>query len=400
MREEGVNSAGPQGSLKDFRAADAMVRIYRMARTGVLVVQSGDVCKEIYFSSGRMVHAASNLDDDRLGEHLLRKGRISLSDFEEASRLMKDRNVKLGKILVELCCLAPAELFRELQEQIEGIVLSIFALDRGNFEFSDMPVLPGDVVCLQMNTFNLIIRGIMHHAGFSLIRKLCPRGEDTFLITDDTVTETICLELPPEVRKVLSFVNGSYSLQRILSLSPYTDYDTLRMLCGMIVTGIISPERHSVSETEEDDIVEACSAVSGISLEVDTVPVDVDEVHPELADDAFMDTDESDNTVQEPYLPDPAPAETFPDSEQGNRTYSRRFIFASLLIAALSILIWPHVRTWIEGDVHSYNRGPDHALHIPVFREDAFQRETGMSMSGNVFTFRGDAFENALMKDR
>jgi hypothetical protein len=91
-----------------------------------------DVVKKVHFDRGDIVFAASSVADDRLGESLVRAGRITRAQLDIASRAVTPTN-RLGKVLVEMGCLTPRGLYEAVRGQIEEIVESLFAFDRGRF---------------------------------------------------------------------------------------------------------------------------------------------------------------------------------------------------------------------------------------------------------------------------
>ena len=61
------------------------------------------MAKTVFFDRGRLIFAAGNQPEDRLGESLVATGRITQSDFDLASSLMttRDRRTRFGEALIE-----------------------------------------------------------------------------------------------------------------------------------------------------------------------------------------------------------------------------------------------------------------------------------------------------------
>ena len=57
--------------------------------TGVLTFRNGDVTKSVFMHMGRVVYARSNNPDERLGESLLVRGKITVRQYLEASQLIR-----------------------------------------------------------------------------------------------------------------------------------------------------------------------------------------------------------------------------------------------------------------------------------------------------------------------
>jgi hypothetical protein len=56
--------------------------------TGVLTFRKDDVTKDVHLHMGRIIYARSSNPDERLGEDLLLRGKISVRQYLDASRLI------------------------------------------------------------------------------------------------------------------------------------------------------------------------------------------------------------------------------------------------------------------------------------------------------------------------
>jgi hypothetical protein len=83
------------------QVAEAFKKLYNEKRTGVLICEAAAARRAVYFQSGFVVSASSSEEEDRLGEVMIRHGRITRHQFEDASSFIKS-GWKLGEILAEL----------------------------------------------------------------------------------------------------------------------------------------------------------------------------------------------------------------------------------------------------------------------------------------------------------
>jgi len=79
--------------------------------TGVLTLVHGGVRKSVFARGGRVVFASSNLPNDRLGEILLREGKITVEEYELSIKAIS-KGKRQGKALVEMGALTPKALWR------------------------------------------------------------------------------------------------------------------------------------------------------------------------------------------------------------------------------------------------------------------------------------------------
>ena len=90
-----------QGDLAQIHVAEILLNLHRSVRTGILRLSQGDVRKGIYFKDGAIVFAHSNIKSERLGETLLRLGKITDEEFRVASIEVTERGRRLGRTLFE-----------------------------------------------------------------------------------------------------------------------------------------------------------------------------------------------------------------------------------------------------------------------------------------------------------
>ena len=144
------------GKISFTPLVDVLEQLRRRKATGTLTVSSGTVKKCIYMKSGQIVFATSNLVQDRLGEILVKTGKLTLKDLEYATQLFK-KNAglkKLGAILVENKLIASKDLFGGLKDQVKDIIYSLILLDEGEYQFEDR--FTSDIIELQFIFQDLI----------------------------------------------------------------------------------------------------------------------------------------------------------------------------------------------------------------------------------------------------
>lgn len=144
------------GSLKDAHLSEVLETLRIQRASGTLLVSIGGAEKSIYVKDGQIVFAKSTEDDDRLGETLIKAGKVSRENLETALDLVKKSGgfKKLGAVLVENRFLAPKELFLGLKTQVKDIIYSLFLVEDAVYRFDSQ--LPADVIQLQINIEELI----------------------------------------------------------------------------------------------------------------------------------------------------------------------------------------------------------------------------------------------------
>jgi Domain of unknown function (DUF4388) len=85
------------GDLATTHVAEALLDLHTSARTGILRLSQGELKKGIYFKDGAIVFAHSNVKSERLGETLLRLGKITDEEFRIASIEVIERGKRLRR---------------------------------------------------------------------------------------------------------------------------------------------------------------------------------------------------------------------------------------------------------------------------------------------------------------
>jgi len=75
------NEMPAKGSFKDYSLYQIITSIATRQKTGILILQNKDVMKLIYIENGYIIFASTNEKGERLGEILLRIGKIHPSNI-------------------------------------------------------------------------------------------------------------------------------------------------------------------------------------------------------------------------------------------------------------------------------------------------------------------------------
>jgi hypothetical protein len=240
-----------QGSLSEASLPELLASISRSRETGVLNFIDMGRWKAVYFKEGQVVFATSNLQDDRLGEFLLKQGRITIRQFLEASKLIKPGK-RLGAVLVDQDILSPDELFVAINQHVLEIVYSLFEWSRGEYEFVMKELSAEGPVSLDLSTEKVILEGIRRLHDFT--RVYAGVGTvDTILRHSEAADSLVYkLELDEDESQILSLVNGRLKVEQILTMSYLSNFETLRILYGLVAAGVL--ERGGVEESQSRQV--------------------------------------------------------------------------------------------------------------------------------------------------
>lgn len=139
------------GNLIETPFSDVIAVLRQQKATGTLTCGSGSNEKSLYVKNGNIIFATSKDENDRLGEIMVKNGQITRIQLERALKLHQNSAglKKIGAIFVENGFVSPKDLFNGLKLQVRAIILSLFLLTEGPYNFIEQ--LPADVIPLQID---------------------------------------------------------------------------------------------------------------------------------------------------------------------------------------------------------------------------------------------------------
>jgi hypothetical protein len=241
------------GRIEETSVPELLKSVLGSGETGVLTFRRNDVTKSVHLHMGRVVYARSGDPDERLGEDLLLRGKITVRQYLEASRLIGPGR-RLGAILVELGALDAEDLLGAVEHHVKEILLDVFTWSTGEYELVMTEPGQEDVVALNLSTENLILEGIRRTRSWSRIFRGI--GGDIEAVPVPTgATETLLrVELTEEEQEVLSHVNGRATVEQICQVSYLSNVDTCRVLWALAVLGIVRRGKPGEAADREEGI--------------------------------------------------------------------------------------------------------------------------------------------------
>jgi len=182
------------GRLDGISPPDLVWSHCKHTSTGVLDIRRGPITKSLYFQDGRIVFAASSDPNDRLGEMLLRQGKISLDQLEEALR-RRPTGKRLGTLLVDVGSLTPDELVAAVLDQVRTITLDALTWAEGSYLFKPGDLPTQEVVTLDMHTGELLLAAVRRVMSFSRIRRSVGGPRTVYGLSENGAAAIDALEL-------------------------------------------------------------------------------------------------------------------------------------------------------------------------------------------------------------
>lgn len=244
----------PTGSLQDIRLPIILQTMWQEEKTGVLNLFRNDLNKSIYFKNGEIIFAVSLYPDDRLGEVLLKTGKIRYKEYERSVELLKKTGKRQGTILVEEGLIAPKDLFEGVILQVKEIILSLFTWINGEYKFKEGSLPSEEVITLNISTADLILEGIQRIREWNRLLKELPSQNAIIKTSGDLPRLSKEIELTPTLEELIQLADGERTLYQILIASNMNSLECAQFLYYLLTIQILiavkpaSPEAPSFQD--------------------------------------------------------------------------------------------------------------------------------------------------------
>lgn len=249
-----------RGDLNQVLVPELLMQLFLNRRSGVLRLQRQEEKKNIYIMDGEIVFAHSNQKQDRLGETLLRLGKVTQEEFENASREVIERGKRLGQALEDLGVLSAVEVNSGVRYQLQQVVFSVFDWDTGSYNFLDRERPVYEDIMVDISTANLILEGIRHMQTPSLPARSFGNDENCILRPNDAAGRIPRREFDFAEETILACVDGKKDVAALRNLTRLSVMEFDRAACSLILSGILlaagRTDLPDAEPQEEDELEE------------------------------------------------------------------------------------------------------------------------------------------------
>jgi hypothetical protein len=264
VRERGLPDAGEiVRGVSD--AAMLLAKLFAQSTTGRVGFRRDEVEKVIYFDVGRPVFASSNEPGDRMGELLVREGKITASQYERCQVHVAQSGRRMGEILVDFGYLKRRELLPAVRRHVEDIVYSLFGWDRGHYHITPDPTASGERIRLSRHPASLVLEGIRRKLDRSTLERLVGAPSTVVEVRDrDRLGGIVNTgDLAAEERAALAGFDGQADLAAVARAAAVDVADVLPLAWGLCVLGLATLRR------ADAELEEATALVGETDLAID-----------------------------------------------------------------------------------------------------------------------------------
>jgi tetratricopeptide (TPR) repeat protein len=248
-----------KGSLKEASLPDVLQLLALGKKSGCLAVADRQNFGYVYFDEGRICYASIVNRRDRIGDLLVKNGRISPEQLEQAIVLQEQRrDSKLGELLVEISAVTRNDLEDYMRIQIEEAVYYLFTWTQGTFNF-EAGMRPDQDFLVRINPESLLLEGARRVDEWSLIEKKIPSFDLIFAVDREHVSDTD-VELEQAQERLLGLIDGRRDVQDLIEESGLVEFEVGKALYGLVTAGFVrrvgtsaAPAQPQVNETRVEE---------------------------------------------------------------------------------------------------------------------------------------------------
>jgi hypothetical protein len=231
------------GPLRELGIHDVFQLLDLSRKTGVLRVSSEVRQNEgtIWFESGAVVAASIRSNPHRIGDILLRGGKVREEDVVRAREMQHEGDARrMGEILVAIGALSRRGLEQQVRQQVEEVVFTVLGWSEGHFTFEEgvAAEIPRDAA-IRISTESLMMEAARRIDEWSRIQDRVPHlGVVPRLAAPDT-DDPGPLQLTPFEWRVLAGCDGVLDVRSIARSLAASDFDVARTLFGLAAAGVL-----------------------------------------------------------------------------------------------------------------------------------------------------------------
>ena len=283
-----------EGTIRDFGLPDIFQLIGLQRKTGLLTLtnEKDEEVVTVTFENGMVVMADSSARrlEDRLGNVLVKQGKITSARLDEALAVQKQTLQRLGHVLAIGSAITTKDLRDALSVQISQIVFRVFRWRDGRYMFTPAEAVDYDREnFVPMSTDFILMEGIRMVDEWPILEKRIPSFDIVFRpVVDPSLIEvgagtspdssiaerrvasaTGRIRLAPEEERVFRRVDGVRTVQAIIDSTGAGEFEVCRTLFDFLNRNLIAAAgRGSAPSVEGAETASAASPVPGYVVSV------------------------------------------------------------------------------------------------------------------------------------
>jgi tetratricopeptide (TPR) repeat protein len=284
-----------EGPLKELSIQDVLQLLDLAHKTGVLTIRSETLDDEaiVHFSKGAIVFAVRRRSTRRLGQMLIRAGRLTQRELDSALELQRrDPTRRLAEILLEMGSITEEELEKQLRFQMEETIYEVMSWSEGYFKFEERAEVAQHRLLARVRVESLLMEGARRIDEWTRLESKIPGTDAIPLLAPGKEGESAPIELRPEEWEVLAEIDGDRDLGQIAADLGRSSFDVAKTIFGLVSTGVVQVQERpaALSHTEAQSAITQVDELLKLGRleEAEKLAGELEATYPESAELALL----------------------------------------------------------------------------------------------------------------
>jgi outer membrane protein assembly factor BamB len=228
-----------KGDLSTIGLAEVFQMISMSQKEGTLIVEDGESKKSIYFgSTGIKLVSTGSRKGMKLGDILLRAGKVSEGQLSEALENARILKKMVGEVLVEGGFVTDAEIQQVVREQIEEEIYDLFLWKKANFEFIEGPDArardaDAPVTRLSFDVNGLLLEAVRRADEWNVINQSIPSLDSIFVFSSEAARAEEDGVASDALKRVYRLIDGATSIAEIVEFTGVPKFEACKSLVDL-----------------------------------------------------------------------------------------------------------------------------------------------------------------------
>ncbi len=233
-----------KGDLSTIGLAEVFQMISMSQKEGTLVVQDSDSRKCIFFgATGVQLLSSGRRKGMKLGDMLVRAGKISEAQVEEALENARIMKKLMGEVLVENGVVTQEEIQQVVREQIEEEIYDLFLWKKANFEFlegaapDNLKDPDAHVTKLSFDVNGLLLEAVRRADEWTIINQHIPTIDTVFVFVSEEDRTAEDAQADDHQKRVYRLVDGRLSLAEVVENTGVSKFEVCKVMVDLLRRG-------------------------------------------------------------------------------------------------------------------------------------------------------------------
>lgn len=231
-----------EGPLNELSLQDVLQLLELANKTGVLTIRSERLNDEaiIHFTRGAIVFAVRRRSTRRLGQLLIRAGKLTQREVDRALELQRlDPTRRLAEILLEMGSVSEEELEHQLRFQMEETIYEVMPWDEGHFRFEERSEMTEQRLLARVRVESLLMEGARRIDEWARLEAKVGGPDTVPVLASSSDPDYTPLDLRSHEWEVLAEVDGERDIRQIAADLGRSAFDVAKAVYGLMSTGVL-----------------------------------------------------------------------------------------------------------------------------------------------------------------